>query len=98
MQYRYKNFGIVSPVFLKGFEKLYAWYKYNFDIVKYQKEDNSDKEYGFTIATLSWNKENECFEFTSCGLRYLQEREDNLEKWLYAFCKMKEIEFEEEKI
>lgn len=97
MQCRYKNFGIVEPTFVEGYEKPDAWYKYNFSVVKYQKEEDSDKEHCFTIATLSWNKEAECFKFTSCGLRYLQEREDNLEKWLYAFCKMKEVEFEEEK-
>ena len=98
MQYRYKNFGIVAPSFVEEYEKPDAWYKYNFDIVKYQKKDNSEKEYCFTIGTLSWNKENEWFEFTSCGLRYLQEREDGLEKWILAFCKMKEVEFDEEKI
>ena len=47
----------------------------------------------FVIGWLEWDRKNECFSFRSCGLRYLQYRENGLAEWLLAWCKMKEIEY-----
>ena len=47
----------------------------------------------FVVGWLEWDRKNECFSFRSCGLRYLQYRENGLAEWLLAWCKMKEIEY-----
>ena len=31
-------------------------------------------EYCFTVGTLVWNRKEPCFEFESCGLRWLEEK------------------------
>lgn len=47
----------------------------------------------FVVGWLEWDRKEECFSFQSCGLRYLQYRENGLADWLLAWCKMKEIEY-----
>ena len=47
----------------------------------------------FVVGWLEWNRKDECFSFRSCGLRYLQYRENGLAEWLLAWCKMKEVEY-----
>ena len=47
----------------------------------------------FVIGWLEWDRKEEYFSFRSCGLRYLQYRENGLADWLLAWCKMKEIEY-----
>ena len=47
----------------------------------------------FVVGWLEWDRKEECFSFRSCGLRYLQYRENGLADWLLAWCKMKEIEY-----
>ena len=47
----------------------------------------------FVVGWLEWDRKNECFSFRSCGLRYLQYRENGLAEWLLAWCKMKEVEY-----
>ena len=47
----------------------------------------------FVVGWLEWDRKEEYFSFRSCGLRYLQYRENGLAEWLLAWCKMKEIEY-----
>ena len=47
----------------------------------------------FVVGWLEWDRKEEYFSFRSCGLRYLQYRENGLADWLLAWCKMKEIEY-----
>ena len=58
-----------------------------FELVKWQGKSC------FVVGWLEWNRKDECFSFRSCGLRYLQYRENGLADWLLAWCKMKEIEY-----
>ena len=58
-----------------------------FELVKWQGKGC------FVVGWLEWNCNDECFSFSSCGLRYLQYRENGLAEWLLAWCKMKEIEY-----
>lgn len=58
-----------------------------FELVKWQGKSC------FVVGWLEWDRKDECFSFRSCGLRYLQYREDGIEEWLLAWCKMKEIEY-----
>ena len=50
----------------------------------------------YTVATLSWDKKEEWFKFESCGLRYLEDRIDGLEKFILDFCDMMEPQLMEE--
>ena len=75
-----------------------------FDLVKWQEhepyevtdwqtgEKKLNTKYCFSIAKLWWNDHEPCFEFKSCGLRYLEHREDGLEEWLLKWCALKEFE------
>lgn len=63
-----------------------------YEIVKWN-ENNSFHSTCFTVGYLIWDKKNEGFDFKSCGIRYLQHREEGLEEWILAWCKMKEIEY-----
>lgn len=83
---RFKNFEIKKPTII-GNPPDNDYYKYNFDIVKYN-EDNSTC---FSIGALRYNKREESFEFESCGLRYLEYREEGLEEFIIAWCKAMEI-------
>ena len=58
-----------------------------FELVKWQGKGC------FVVGWLEWDCKDECFSFQSCGLRYLQYRENGLADWLLAWCKMKEIEY-----
>ena len=89
---RFKQFEIRRPTYLTP--KSEEFYKYNFDIVKWA----NDNSHCWSIASLQYNKKEPCFEFKSCGLRYLEYREPGLEEWLIKWCELKELEyrFEEE--
>ena len=86
---RFKQFEIRKPT-LMGPPPTDDYYEYNFDVVKWA-DDNS---HCWSIAHLTWNKKEPCFEFKSYGTRYLQYREDGLEEWLLKWCELKEIEYE----
>lgn len=58
-----------------------------FELVKWQGKGC------FVVGWLEWDRNEEYFSFRSCGLRYLQYRENGLAEWLLAWCKMKEIEY-----
>ena len=86
---RFKQFEIRKPTFLVE-PKDKDYYKYNFDLVKWA-DDNS---HCWSIGSLKWNKKNDCFEFESYYLRYLQHREDGLEKWIIKWCELKALEYD----
>lgn len=85
---RFKQFEIRKPTFWRDSPED-DYFKYNFDLVKWA-DDNS---HCWSIGHLEWNKKEPCFEFKSCGLRYLKHREDGLEEWLLKWCELKEIEY-----
>ena len=87
MKFRFKNFGITRPTYL-GDPPADADRRW--DVVKYYTMDG--KEYCYVMGMLYWNEKEPCFEFSSCGTRYLEGREDGLEEWILAWCKMKEVE------
>ena len=93
MKERFKNFGIMRPTYL-GEPPADADKRW--DVVKYYKYDG--KECNYVIGTFLWNDREPCFEFSSCGTRYLEDREDGLEEWLMAWCQMKEMEFKMKEI
>ena len=90
---KFKDFEIRRPTRLGVVPEDY--YKYNFDLVKWDK-DKEGKEYCYSIAFLRWNPKELGFNFESVGTRYLEYREDGLEEWLLKWCELKAIEFEHE--
>lgn len=42
--------------------------------------------YVYTIAHLKWNSKEPCWEFSSVGVRYLEDSDTELNKWLLDFC------------
>lgn len=90
---RFLNFGIETPYFI-GKPPTEDYCTYNFNVVKYTKDSISNKECNFVIGTLTYEPKDFTFKFKSCGLRYLEEREDGLEEWLLKWCELKAIEFQ----
>lgn len=99
----WNGFQFRAPVYLDGhFEP------HRFDLVKWVKHEPHEvldlytnkkvmsSKHCYTIGTLIWNDREPCFEFESCGLRYLREREDGLEKFILDFCDMMESELLDE--
>lgn len=87
---KFKDFEIRRPTRLDVAPENY--YKYNFDLVKWDKGQEG-KDYCYSIAFLRWNLKEMTFDFESVGTRYLEYREDGLEQWLLQWCKLKEVEF-----
>ena len=95
----WNDFQIREPVYLLGNSK-----PYEYDVVKWQEHNpievvdlrTGEKRIStrscFTIATLTWDEKEPCFEFESCGLRYLENRIDGLEDFILKFCNEKEQE------
>ena len=94
MDMKFKQFEIREPALL-GEPPTEDYYKYNFDVVKWWKDDEG-KEWCFTIAQLKWDEGEYSFRFESVLTRYLEEREDGLEEWLLKWCELKKIEYEYE--
>lgn len=94
---KFKNFEIRKCTFI-GDPPTPDYHKWNFDLVKRDKwNDNGvEKDYCFSIGHLEYNRKELCFEFRSCGLRYLKHREEGLEEWLLKWCEMKEVEYKYE--
>ena len=95
----WNGFQFRAPSYLDGhFEP------YEFDLVKWEDHEpyeitdwiTGEKRMStrscFTIGTLSWDSKELGFEFSSCGLRYLEYRVDGLEKFILDFCEMMEKE------
>ena len=86
---RFKQFEIRKPILL-GNPPTEDYYKYNFDIVKW----NNNNSCCWSIGSLRWK--DDYFEFKSVGTRYLEDREDGLEEWLLKWCELKELEYKYE--
>lgn len=89
---RFKSFEIRKPTIL-GKPPESDYFKYNFDLVKW----TNDNSLCWSIGFLRYNKKECDFDFESCGLLYLEHREDGLEEWLVKWCELKKIEFLYEK-
>ena len=89
---RFKNFEIRKCTFL-GDPPTPDYHKWNFDLVKWAKHEESDREYCFSVGRLTWDRKEPGFEFRSVGTRYLEEREDGLEEWLLKWCELKAVEY-----
>lgn len=89
---RFKQFEIRQCTFI-GDPPTPDYHKWNFDLVKWNEWSNSGNESYFVIGTLRYNRRESCFQFESCGLRYLANREDGLEEWLMKWCELKELEY-----
>ncbi len=90
MTYEFKNFEIMEPKFILGFEPEDKDYcKYNFNVVKWDK----DHKHHWVIAKISWDEDEGAFDFESVGTRYLHDREDGLEDWLLAWIELKAVEY-----
>ena len=87
---KFKDFEIRKPTLLQ--EPGEDYYKYNFDLVKWD-DDKDGTKYCYSIAFLRWDPKEFAFKFESVGTRYLEYREDGLEQWLLQWCKLKEVEF-----
>lgn len=93
------GFQFRAPAYLDGhFEP------YEFDLVKWQRhkphkaidlvtgKEKMISKSCFSIGKLIWNPKDECFDFKSCGLRYLEHRIDGLEEFILEFCKTMEMQ------
>ena len=89
---RFNQFEIRKPDIL-GNPPTDDYFEYNFDLIKWA----DDNLHCFSIGSLVYDKEEEGFKFSSCGLRYLQYREDGLEEWILKWCELKKIEYQYKK-
>lgn len=89
----WNGFQFRSPTYLDGhFEP------HKFDLIKWQDhepievinwhtgEKRMNTRSCFVVGTLIWDEKEPCFDFHSCGLRYLEYRIDGLEKFILDFC------------
>lgn len=88
---RFKQFEIRKCTFL-GDPPTPDYHKWNFDVVKWYKNCEG-KDSCFSIGHLEYDRREPGFEFRSCGMRYLEHREDGLEEWLLKWCELKVIEY-----
>lgn len=57
-----------------------------FDVVKWDN-NGSINEYCYTVGKLEYNAKEPCFEFKSCGLRWLKAHPDeDVENWIIKWC------------
>ena len=64
----------------------------NFEIVKWNDDKCSTTCY--VVAFLKWNKKEPCYEFESCGLRFLKYYEDGLAEFIHSFAEFQEKRIE----
>lgn len=90
---KYGNFELRPPTYLDGhFEPdvydLVLWENTApHEVTDFRTgEKRISTRYCFSIASLKWDKKEFCFDFESCGTRYLEHRIDGLEEWLLDFC------------
>ena len=99
----WNGFQFRAPNYLDGhFEP------HKFDLVKwvehepyevtdlYTGEKVMQTRHCFSVGELIWDTKEPGWEFSSVGLRYLEERIDGLEKFILDFCNMMEKELLEE--
>ena len=89
----WNGFQIRSPAYLGKHKE-----DYRFDIVKWQEHnpiEATDLETGekaihtkscFSVGFLTWNQDEESFEFESVGTRFLENYVDGLSEWILKFC------------
>ena len=97
---RFKDFQIRDCVYLG---EPPADDKYKYDVVKWNKYDKpvemTDLKTGkkkdvyescYTVGTLIYNPKEPCFEFKSCGLRWLEAFPDEeVNEWIIRWCRYK---------
>ena len=67
-----------------------------FDVVKWRNEGRIN-EYCYTVGRLEYNAKEPCFEFKSCGLRWLKAHPDeDVENWIIKWCYYKLQELHED--
>ena len=67
-----------------------------FDVVKWRNEGGTN-EYCYTVGRLEYNAKEPCFEFKSCGLRWLASHPDeDVENWIIKWCDYKLQELHED--
>lgn len=64
----------------------------DFEIVKWNDEKCSTTCY--VVAYLKYNKKEPCYEFESCGLRFLKHYEDGLAEFINAFAEFQDRKME----
>ena len=99
----WNGFQFRSPTYLDG-----HFDPYKFDLVKWGDcdprevidfitgEKKLQTRYCFSVATLTWDKQKQAFDFESVGLRYLRYRVDGLENYILKFCEEMKKELDEE--
>ena len=74
-----------------------------FDVVKWESYDTpieardvfgnkieTSKEFCYSVGNLEYNAKEPCFEFKSCGLRWLEAHPDaDVENWIIKWCDYK---------
>lgn len=101
----YGDFEIRRPTFIGG--TIPEEYANDWDIVLWQNHapyEVTDGRTGekristrscFSIGSLCWNKKEECYQFESCGLRWLKYGTDDAAKWILEFVELLEGRREE---
>ena len=83
---RYKGFQIRDVVYL-GDPPQDAPLQY--DVVRWEK-DNGGRDYCWSVGHLEYNAKEPCFEFKSCGLRWLEAKPDeDVMNWVIKWCEYK---------
>lgn len=72
--------GVIDP---KRFE-IVKWY----DHEPYIHGTSTSTRSCYTVAWLTWNAKEPCFELASVGLRLVKNWVDGLDKWILAWCEM----------
>lgn len=88
---KFKCFEIRKPTII-GKPPTEDYFKYNFDLVKW----SADHSYCWSIGFLRYRTNGDGFEFESVGLRYLKDREDGLEEFIFKWCELQEMVIESE--
>lgn len=87
---KFKDFEIREPTTL--IKKDENYYKYNFDIVKWE----NDHKNCFSIGFLRFDPKEFAFEFESVGMRWFKYRTEGLEEIILKWTELMEINFKYE--
>lgn len=97
---RMNEFGIRNITYISGDKDDYP---NRFEIVKWEKHkpykvfslDVNDyvvsRESCYVIGYIEWNPKEPCWEFKSCGTRYLECSTPELNEWILKFCNKYEV-------
>lgn len=96
--YKFKDFELRPPTFIVEPDDPKRTWPYRIDIVKWcdcEPHEATDlktgkkimvSRYCYSIGDLKWNSDEQSWDFTSCGIRYLEDGTEELNKWLFDFC------------